>query len=230
MKISIIVPAYNEEKTVTKVLERLVAFRVLGWTKEIVVVNDASTDKTLALVKDFTKKERIVLLEHSVNQGKGAAIQTGLSAATGDYVIIQDADLEYDPNDITKLLAVAKSNPRTAIYGSRFSGDSGDVWWHRIGNWILTITTNLLFGCQLTDMETCYKLIPRDFFHKIRIVSKRFDFEPEITSKLIRMGAKIIEVPISYQKRGYDEGKKIGWKDAVMTIVTLIKFRFAPIT
>lgn len=230
MKISIIVPAYNEEKTVTKVLERLVAFKVTGWEKEVIVVNDSSTDRTLENIQAFSKKEKVVILEHTLNQGKGAAIQTGLAAATGDYVIIQDADLEYDPNDITKLLAVAKANPKTAIYGSRFSGASGDVWWHRIGNWILTITTNVLFGCQLTDMETCYKLIPRDFFRKIKIVSKRFDFEPEITSKLIRMGAKIIEVPITYQKRGYDEGKKIGWKDAVMTIVTLLKFRFAPIS
>lgn len=230
MKISIIVPAYNEEKTVTKVLERLVTFKVSDWEKEIIVVNDSSTDRTLENIKAFAKKEKIVLLEHNLNQGKGAAIQTGLSAATGDYVIIQDADLEYDPNDIAKLLAVAKINPKTAVYGSRFTGDHKDVWWHRIGNGLLTLATNVIFGCRLTDMETCYKLIPRDFFKKIKIVSKRFDFEPEITSKLIRMGAKILEVPITYQKRGYDEGKKIGWKDAVMTLVTLIKFRFAPIS
>lgn len=230
MKLSIIVPVYNEGKTVKKILELLLEVNLGVKEREIIVVNDGSTDNTALALKQFQKTPEIKIITHQKNYGKTAGIKTGLDAATGDYIIIQDADLEYNPAEISKLIKLAIANPGAAVYGSRFLADASDVWWHRAGNEILTKITNILYGCRLTDMETCYKLVPKSYFSRLKITTTRFAFEPEVTSKLIRMGAKILEVPISYKKRGYNEGKKIGWKDAIATVLTLIKFRFAPIS
>jgi glycosyltransferase involved in cell wall biosynthesis len=229
VKLSIIVPVYNEGKTVKKILQLLLEVDLGIKDREIIVVNDCSTDNTAEVLKQFKKTREIKILTHQKNCGKTAGIKTGLAAATGDYVIIQDADLEYNPADIKKLIGLAVAHSGAAVYGSRFLGNTGDVWWHRLGNQLMTLMTNWLYGCHLTDMQTCYKLIPRAKLNEITITTTRFAFEPEVTSKLARLGVKIIEEPISYAKRGYAEGKKIGWTDLVATIVTLIKFRFAPV-
>jgi glycosyltransferase involved in cell wall biosynthesis len=193
---------------------------------EIVVVNDASsdgTDKVLAALEDSTVR----VLNHPTNKGKGAAIRTGMEHARGDLVLVQDADLEYDPEDWPRLLTPVLRGKARIVYGSRFTGERKNMlFWHWVGNRFLSLATNLLYNTTLSDMETCYKLFDRTVLEGIRIESDRFEFEPEITAKLLRRGHRIYEVPISYAGREFDEGKKITWRDGFGALATLVKYRF----
>lgn len=232
MKISIIIPAYNEEKTILEIIKRVkkVDFGNKN-TKEIVVVDDASSDKTLFLLK---KSQGIKVINHKINKGKGAAIRTGLTKVSGDVILIQDADLEYDPNDYMKLLKPIISGRAKVVYGSRlknyplhlFGRRKTPLLTHYLGNKFLTLITNLLYGNGVTDMETCYKFFRKEVVKGIKIRANRFDFEPEFTAKILKAGYKIHEIPIKVKPRGYDEGKKISWRDGFMAIWTLIRYRF----
>lgn len=229
MTLTILVPVYNEEKTVVAVISKLLTLRLPPqWRKQIIVIDDCSTDQTGSLLQEkFFSKLEVTLLRHSHNQGKGAAIVSGLARASGDYLIIQDADLEYNPADICKLISVAILYPDVAIYGSRFLGKPEDtIFGHRTANWLLTVLTNFLYGSHLTDMETCYKLIPKRALRKINLTSRRFEFEPEITAKILRQNIPIMEIPISFSKRGFSQGKKIRFQDGIMAVWTLFKYRF----
>ncbi len=218
MKLSILIPVYNEESTIEKVIENV---KKLPIDKEIIVIDDCSKDKTYEILK---KIEGIKVLHHEKNMGKGAAIKTGLNATTGEYAVIQDADLEYNPKDLIKMFEIAKKEKAKVIYGSRFKGKGKFLPESYIANKFLTFLTNLLFGAKITDMETCYKMMPTQLFKKLKIEANRFDIEPEITAKVCRLGYKIYEVPISYSARR--KGKKIGVKDGFKAIFTLIKWKF----
>lgn len=224
MRLSVIIPVFNEKNTLENILQRVKAVPI---DKEIIIVDDCSTDGSREIIKSINDPH-IKTVFHTINQGKGAALKSGFAAASADYIIIQDADLEYNPNDFIKLLKVASENDaNTAIYGSRFKGKPHfKSFAHFIGNWSLTMLTNLLYRSRLTDMETCYKLIPTKTIQQINLKSKRFDVEPEITAKLLKRGVKIIEVPIDYQARGFEEGKKISWKDGFAAVLTLLKYIF----
>lgn len=225
MKLSVVIPVYNEKGTVLELLSQVKAVKDID--KEIVIVDDFSTDGTREILEKLQKEDKSVkIIFKPSNSGKGATLREGFQRTTGEYVIVQDADLEYDPQDYHKLLAELKDE-KTVIYGSRFSGDYKDMSsLHYIGNKLLTIITNLFYGEKLTDMETCYKLIPGDFIRGVKIRSNRFNFEPEITAKILKSGMKIVEVPISYRGRSFSEGKKITWRDGISALFTLIKFRF----
>ena len=224
--LSVIVPVYNERNTVAEVIRRIRAVDI-PLSVDIVVVNDGSsdgTDKVLAALEDSTVK----VLHHGQNQGKGAAIRTGLAETRGDLVLIQDADLEYDPNDWPKLLDPILRGKARVVYGSRFTGERMNMLpSHWIGNRILSLVTNVLYSSTLSDMETCYKLFDRRVISGITIESNRFDFEPEITAKILRRGHRIYEVPISYAGREIDEGKKITWRDGFGALKALVKYRFS---
>jgi len=223
MKVSIIIPVYNEAATIREVLARVRSAEI---EKEIVVVDDGSTDGTRDLLQE-DKGEDLRLIVHKRNQGKGCAIRTGLQHATGDYVLIQDADLEYDPADYALLLKPVQRGKATVVYGSRFLGEhKAMLFWHSVGNRLLTLITNVLYDSTLTDMETCYKLIPSDLIKGIPLRAQRFDFEPEITAKILKRGHRIYEVPISYAGREVHEGKKIRWHDGFPALLALIKYRF----
>lgn len=225
MRLSIIVPVFNERATVLQVLDRVAA---IDPEAEIVVVDDGSTDGTRALLVERARRNdrKITLVQHPVNRGKGAALAAGVDRATGDYVIVQDADLEYDPADYRKLIAVVDARQAEAVYGSRFGGDRPSMSVrHRVGNRLLTSLTNLLYGSSLTDMETGYKLLRRSLFVELAITCNRFDVEPEITAKLLRAGVTIHEVPISYTGRSFAAGKKISWVDFVSAVWTLVRLR-----
>ena len=227
MKLSVIMPVFNERNTVQEILRRVRSVDLGEIVIEIIVVDDASSDGTsdiLRLEEDSTVK----VFRHPVNQGKGAAIRTGLPHATGDLVIIQDADLEYDPDDYRVLLAPILKKKADVVYGSRFTGEHRDMlFWHMMGNKFLSLVTNVLYNTTLSDMETCYKLFTRQVLEGIEIKSNRFDFEPEITAKLLKKKVRIYEVPISYAGREYEEGKKITWRDGFSALWALIKYRFA---
>ena len=225
MQLTIIIPIFNERATVLEALDRVGA---IDPDAQIVVVDDGSTDGTWELLAERAggSDRSITLVQHATNRGKGAALATGAARATGDYVIVQDADLEYDPSDYLKLLAVAKARQAVAVYGSRFGiTPPGMSRSHVIGNRALTAFTNLLYGSSLTDMETCYKLIRRDVLEEIGIGCSGFDVEPEITAKLLKRGITIHEVPISYSGRSFAEGKKISWVDFVQAVWTLVRLR-----
>ncbi len=225
MRLSIIVPVFNERATVLQVLDRVAA---IDPEAEVVVVDDGSTDGTGALLVERARRNdrKITLVQHPVNRGKGAALASGVGRANGDYVIVQDADLEYDPADYRKLIAVVDACQAEAVYGSRFGGGRPSMSVrHRMGNRLLTGLTNLLYGSSLTDMETCYKLLRRSLFVQLAIACNRFDVEPEITAKLLRAGVTIHEVPISYTGRSFAEGKKISWVDFVSAVWTLVRLR-----
>jgi len=226
MKLSVVIPVYNEKNTIEKIVDLVKG--VEGIDKEIVIVDDASTDGSQEILKDIEKKNLdIKVIYKEVNKGKGDTLKIGFSNTSGDYIIIQDADLEYDPQDYKKLLRALVEEKVDVIYGSRFSGSYEKMsTLHYFGNKLLTLITNLLFGVMLTDMETCYKLMPGDFVRKLDIKSTRFEFEPEITAKILKAGLKIKEVPISYKGRAFSEGKKITWKDGFNAVYSLIKFRF----
>lgn len=225
-KLSVVIPVYNEKGTVRTIIDRVKA--VEGVEKEIVLVEDGSTDGSIEVLKQLKNEDTsLKIIFHEKNQGKGASLRDGFREALGDYVIVQDADLEYDPQDYKILLNALDVYGAEVIYGSRFSGTYKDMSnLHYLGNKLLTLITNVFFGVMLTDMETCYKLIPGDFARKIVVKSNRFNFEPEITAKILKSGMKIKEVPISYKGRTYGEGKKITWKDGVSALWTLVKFRF----
>lgn len=228
MKLSIVIPVYNEINTLEEIIKKVLNVKLKNVEKEIVIVDDASSDGSVALIKRLEEKHKeIKTVFHEKNQGKGASLKDGFKKTTGDYVIVQDADLEYNPKDYTKLLRALKEKEVDVVYGSRFSENYEDISnLHYFGNKILTILTNILYGVLLTDMETCYKLIPGDFVRKIEINSNRFDFEPEITAKILKTGMRIKEVPITYKGRAFNEGKKITWKDGIAAVWTILKYRF----
>ena len=223
MKLSVIIPVFNEEKTVLDVIAKVEAVKI---EKEIVIVNDCSTDRTKELLENLPKQDHIIIAHHEVNQGKGAAIRTAQKLITGDVMIIQDADLEYSPEEFPKLFRIFEQGKADVVYGSRYSGTEilVDTFWHYMGNKILTTFSNLLSNLHLTDMETCYKMIRSDIFKKFEIECNCFGFEPEITAKLAKMDIKIYEVPISYEARRFDEGKKIGWRDGVKAFWYITKY------
>ena len=230
--LSVVVPAYNEEKNIEIVLHRLHdAKSAYNIPKEIIVIDDCSTDNTKRQVekfKDAHPDASIMLISHDVNKGKGAALRTGIQKASGDLVIVQDADLEYDPRDYNVLLQPIQEGKADVVYGSRFLGAPHRVtmFWHLMANRLLTFMTNILYNTILTDMETGYKVFRREVIENIKIRAKRFDFEPEFTAKVLKHNYRIFEVPISFNPRDYSQGKKIGMKDAFEAVWTLLKYRF----
>lgn len=229
MKLSIIMPVYNEEKTIEKIIERVQKVNLGKIKKEIIIVNDASKDRSLNIIDKIKKKyKNVKVFSHKVNQGKGASIRTGLKYFTGDIVVIQDGDLEYNPEDFKKLIKPILENKNKVVYGSRLLGEERgfNVPLHYIGNRILSLVTTLLYFRRVTDMETCYKMITKDVIKALKLKAKRFDFEPEITAKIIKKGYKIIEIPIIYTCRSFKEGKKITWKDGIKALYYLLKYRF----
>jgi glycosyltransferase involved in cell wall biosynthesis len=232
MKLSVIVPAYNEEKTILTVLEKLQSVDLIGgFQKEIVVVNDCSSDNTEGKVKEFISKNPLVEItyfRHEINKGKGAALHTGIQKASGDYIIVQDADLEYDPEEFNILLKPVINGYADVVYGSRFMGGRPHrilFFWHTIGNKFLTFLSNMFSNLNLTDMETCYKLFRADMLKSLDLKEKRFGFEPEVTAKISRIPKiRIYEVGVSYYGRTYEEGKKINWKDGFRAIYCILRY------
>jgi glycosyltransferase involved in cell wall biosynthesis len=226
MKLSVIVPVYNEKQTIAEIVRRVEAASV-GVEKEIIVVDDGSTDGTPEALEALSSPG-IKVLSHKKNRGKGAALQSGFAQAEGDIILVQDADLEYDPREYPKLLEPILDGRADAVYGSRFLGGPHRVlyFWHYLGNRLLTSFADIICNLNLTDMETGYKVFRREILRKIKLKSPRFGFEPEITVKLAKLRCRIYEVPISYSGRDYAEGKKIGWKDGLAVIFHLLRFRF----
>ncbi len=226
MKLSIIIPAYNEKKTIEEIIRRVQAVEV-GLEKEIIVVDDFSQDGTRQILEKLIEANLKVFF-HSKNMGKGAALQTGFSQAEGDILLIQDADLEYDPKEYARLLEPILDGRADAVYGSRFLGGPHRVlfFWHYLGNKVLTTFCNILSNLNLTDIETCYKVFKKEVLNSIKLRSKRFGFEPEITLKLAKLKCRIYEVPVSYSGRDYSEGKKIGWRDGIAAIFHIIRYKF----
>ena len=227
MKLSIVIPCFNELATIDDIIDAVNAAPYSD--KEIIIVDDCSTDGTRDKLEKIIEPSGRVsrVLYHSTNQGKGAALRTGIAAATGDVVIIQDADMEYDPNEYPRLVEPIVNNRADVVFGSRFlGGDAHRVlyFWHRVGNGFLTLLSNMFTNLNLTDMETCYKVFRREIIQSIRIEENRFGFEPEITAKVAKLNCRIYEVGISYYGRTYDEGKKIGWRDGVRAIYCIVKY------
>jgi glycosyltransferase involved in cell wall biosynthesis len=230
--LSIVIPAYNEEKTIHLILDRIQEVELVNkMSKEVIIVNDCSTDKTEQSILTYIERNPglpISYYKHEINKGKGAALHTGIDKATGDYIIIQDADLEYDPQEYNKLMAAIIKGNADVVYGSRFMGGSPHrilFFWHSIGNKMLTTLSNMFTNLNLTDMETCYKLFRRPIIQGIQLKENRFGFEPEVTAKISRIpNIKIYEVGISYYGRTYAEGKKINWKDGFRAIYCILKY------
>jgi glycosyltransferase involved in cell wall biosynthesis len=226
-KLSIVVPVFNERNTLVEILRRMRAVELPdGIEREIIVVDDGSSDGTRDVLNQLGDSTVRVVM-HEVNRGKGAALRTGFAHATGEYVLVQDADLEYDPEDWPRMLSPVLRGKARVVYGSRFTGERRNMLLlHWIGNRFLSMTTNVLYNTTLSDMETCYKLIERDLVESMKLHSNRFDIEPEITAKILKRGIRIYEVPISYSGREFDEGKKITWRDGFSALWTLVKYRF----
>ena len=226
-KVTIIMPVYNEKDTIYSIIEKIEHANFAGLEKELIIVDDYSSDGTTLILKELESRYKVLF--HEKNQGKGAAIRTAVKAASGDFIVIQDADLEYLPDDYDKLLPFLINDEADVVYGTRFKNSENSknfILKNKLANMFLTMLTNILFGTRITDMETCYKAFKRDLIQSITIKSNRFDFEPEITAKLMKKKVRLKEVPISYFGRGHDEGKKINWKDGIHAIITLIKYRF----
>jgi glycosyltransferase involved in cell wall biosynthesis len=225
MKLSVIIPIYNEAKTIPTLLDRVLA---TGLTTEIILVDDGSSDGTRDFLSSRDGQHGIRVILHEKNQGKGAAVRTGITAATGDVILIQDADLEYDPRDYPVLVKPIEEGLADVVYGSRFLGGPrrAVMFWHMIANKLLTFETNLLYNTILSDMETGYKVFRRDVLQGIRLQANRFDFEPEFTAKILKRKVRIYEVPISFNPRDYADGKKIKMKDAFSASWALLKYRF----
>ena len=224
-KISIIIPCYNEGQTIGALLDSVIASRI-PYDKEIIVINDHSTDNSAVQIKPYSE---VILIEHETNQGKGAALRTGIQRATGDIIIIQDADLEYNPDEYINLLKPFEDGVADIVYGSRFKGSSAErilYFWHSMGNKFLTLFSNMMTNLNLTDMETCYKVFRRDIIQNITIEENRFGFEPEITAKIAAHSPRLrlYKVGISYYGRTYEDGKKIGWQDGVAAIYCILKY------
>jgi glycosyltransferase involved in cell wall biosynthesis len=232
MKLSIVIPAYNEGKTIHLILDKIKSVNLLGEVqKEVIIVNDCSSDTTEAAILSYKENNQSLMIEyrkHPVNKGKGAAIHTGIKEATGDYIVIQDADLEYDPEEYNLLMKPILNGTADIVYGSRFIGSQPHrilFFWHSIGNKFLTFLSNMFTNLNLTDMETCYKLFRADIIKGVALRENRFGFEPEVTAKIARIPKiRIYEVGISYYGRTYEEGKKIGWKDGFRAIYCILKY------
>jgi len=223
MKLSVIIPVYNEKGTIEQLIARV---KDVSLDKEIIVVDDFSSDGTRDIIRNLAGGD-IRIMMHERNQGKGAALRTGIAAATGDFVIVQDSDLEYDPQEYPLLLEPLIQNNADVVYGSRFMGGRPHrvvYYWHSVGNWLLTLLSNMFTNINLSDMETCYKVFKREVIQSIEIEEDRFGFEPEITAKIAKKGCRIYEVGISYYGRTYAEGKKIGWKDGFRAIYCILKY------
>lgn len=228
MKLSIVIPCYNEEGTIVKLLSKVREVDLGDVEKEIIVVDDYSTDRTRELLQNNNTYDKLLL--HDRNQGKGAALRTGFSAVTGDIVIVQDADLEYDPNDYRSLIEPIIAGEAQVVYGSRNLKDNEFSYKSfQLGGKLVTFVTNLLYGSKLTDEPTCYKVFDAKLLQSIPLTCTRFEFCPEVTAKVLRRNIKIIEKPINYHPRHKKEGKKISWTDGIEAIVTLIKWRFAKV-
>jgi glycosyltransferase involved in cell wall biosynthesis len=226
-KLSVIVPVFNERNTLVEILRRMRAVELPDEIEsEIIVVDDGSSDGTRDVLRQLGDSTVRVVM-HDVNRGKGAAVRTGFKHATGEFILVQDADLEYDPEDWPKLLAPVLRGRARVVYGSRFTGERRNMLLlHWIGNRFLSLTTNVLYNTTLSDMETCYKLLERSLIEDLQLQSNKFDIEPEITAKVLKRGVRIYEVPISYSGREFDEGKKITWRDGFSALWTLVKYRF----
>ena len=223
MRLSIVIPVFNEQKTIRELLRRVEA---LDFEKEVIVVNDCSTDGTKEILDEYHRPP-FRIAHQDVNQGKGAALRKGFALSTCDVVVVQDADLEYHPREILKLLQPILENEADVVFGSRFLGGGPHrvhYFWHYVGNTVLTLLSNMFTNINLTDMETCYKMFRREVLEKITVEENRFGFEPEITAKVARLGCRIYEVPISYYGRSYAEGKKIGWRDGVSALRCIVKY------
>jgi len=222
--VSIIIPVYNEERTIQEILTRVESVDLPNWKKEIIVIDDGSIDKTKTILRKWEKK--VTVIYKAKNEGKGSAVSIGLSKVTGDIILIQDADLEYSPKDYVTLFAPFDNPQVHVVYGSRFLGSHlSTMYLYAQGNKFVTFITNILYNTNITDMETGYKVVKREVIDGLTLKSKRFDMEPEITAKILKKGYQIYEVPISYFGRKFSEGKKLTWKDGVVALWTLIKYR-----
>jgi len=227
MKVSILMPVYNEQTTVNTIIGRAMAAKI-GVEKELIIVDDASTDGTRDILKPFMGRSDIQVFFHDRNRGKGAALRTAIDHATGDIFLIQDADLEYDPADYPKLLEQIINGNADVVYGNRFHGETHRVlyFWHSVGNKLLTLLSNMITNLNLSDMEVGYKAFRANILRSIRLQSDRFGFEPEVTAKIARLSCRVYEVPISYHGRTYAEGKKITWRDGAAALWHLMRYRF----